>query len=193
MAEKLIVRGFSFDSQKAYEEAKKEEESIQYITSKIDLSTPENALKVYIKLLDKNNFHTIIGMTFLSELRNKILSTGIIKEMNLKEIETRDRFVYYDKKPGEESEPSETQKLFKEKENKTTALKDYYETKYNKAKVIILALAIVIIALFSIAIYNKTFDRSAGEIEIQNKYSAWAEELEQREADISARERALEQ
>lgn len=191
MAEKLIVRGFSFDTKKAYEEAKKEEESIRYISSKIDLSTPANALKVYIKLLDNNNFHTIIGMTFLSDLRNRILASGIIKDMNLKEIETKDRYVYYDKKGGEKDEPSETLKLFKQKEDKTNALKDYYEAKYQKAKVIIVALAVIIAGLFAIAIYNKTFNRSAAEIEIQDKYSAWAEELEQRETELEERERAL--
>lgn len=88
MWDSLTVNGFSFDSSEEYEEAKKESEAIGYICAKMDISDPKTALKVYYKLLERKNLHTIIGFTFLKELRDIIISSGLIEPKNLKPILT---------------------------------------------------------------------------------------------------------
>ena len=78
MWDNLTVNGFHFDSAAEYAEAKKEFEAIEYICSKMDVNNPETAFKVYYKLLERKNLHTIVGYSFLKELvTNNYTSYGI--------------------------------------------------------------------------------------------------------------------
>lgn len=67
----------------------------------------------------------------------------------------------------------------REKKYKTVA--DYYHSLCKRCYIIIAALALIIIALFSISYYNNNLSMDEKEIELQDKYSAWAEELEAKE------------
>ncbi len=86
MWDNLTIKGFHFNSAKEYADAKKESETIDYICSRMDISNPEIALKVYIKLLDKQTMNTILGICFLKQLRDTVLASNMIDEEELKTI-----------------------------------------------------------------------------------------------------------
>ena len=86
MWDNLTIKGFHFNSAKEYADAKKESETIDYICSRMDINNPEIALKVYIKLLDKQTMNTILGICFLKQLRDTVLASNMIDEEELKTI-----------------------------------------------------------------------------------------------------------
>lgn len=86
MWDNLTVNGFQFENANEYAEAKKEAEGIEYIVSKMDISDPEIALKVYYKLLDRKNLKTVVGYTFLKELRDFCVSSNIVSEDQIRSI-----------------------------------------------------------------------------------------------------------
>ena len=86
MWDNLTIKGFHFNSAKEYADAKKESETIDYICSRMDISNPEIALKVYIKLLDKQTLNTVLGICFLKQLRDTVIASGMIDEEELKTI-----------------------------------------------------------------------------------------------------------
>ena len=207
MWDNLTVNGFHFETAAEYADAKKEYEAIEYICSKMDISNPEVAFKIYYKLLERKNLHTIVGYSFLKELRDKIASSGIIKDEELRSInapkvsskpeptnnvgdETSLEIDNLAKKENIDDNPKDKDRE-RSKEKKLKAVADYYRLKTKKCHIIIAALAVVIIVIFAIGYYRGGLNFSDAEIIVQNKYSAWAEELAEKEATLEYRSREL--
>ena len=74
--ERFVVDEYSFGTKAEWEEAKREEESIQYIRAKTNLSDPQTVYKVYCGLVEKKTFTTPVGTAFLLELRAGLLRAG---------------------------------------------------------------------------------------------------------------------
>ncbi|MCQ2495344.1 MAG: hypothetical protein MJ131_01985 [Lachnospiraceae bacterium] len=220
----LTVNGFQFESSKDYAEAKKEAEALNYLASRMDISNPEVAIKVYYKLLDRQNLHTIIGYTFLKQLRDFCISSGLVKDSQIKAIvmpseNTKGKIAAYGDEISLEIDASiddthkdvdsgfddydsseaktladKEKKLKKEmqefanKEKKLNLVADHYRNKSRKLVCAVVALVLIIIALFSISIYRGTLPYADIESEIQDKYAGWAEELSIREAELEKQE-----
>ena len=86
MWDNLTVKGFHCNSAKEYADAKKESDTIDHICSKMDITNPEIALKVYIKLLERQTLSTVLGICFLKQLRDTVLASNLIDEEELKTI-----------------------------------------------------------------------------------------------------------
>ena len=86
MWEGLKVGGFLFDDSMEYARAKKESDIINYISERMDISDPQIALKVYYKLLDRQDMKTVVGLTFLKQLRDFCVDNGIVDESQIKVI-----------------------------------------------------------------------------------------------------------
>lgn len=222
MWENLNVNGFHFDSAAEYAEAKHEAEIIQYLRDKMDINDPQIAFKVYIKLLERQNLHTVIGISFLKELRDRIVESGIIEDSELKYIHApqcsfekagtletgdenaletdnaADEFSSDVNLPDNNNGNSDSLKLLnrdlqasKKNEKKMRSVADYYRFKTKQAYIIIGALVLMIIIFFGITVYRGDLNMDSKELEIQDKYAQWDEELKQREAELNAREQAL--
>jgi len=210
MWDNLNVDGFHFDNASDYSEAKKESEAIEYICSKMDVSDPEIAFKVYYKLLERQNLHTIIGYSFLKSLRDRILASNIIDERELKSINAPK----VDLRPLKEGQPGQTgdetsleidslssdsgpdatgvlPKRDKSREKKLKVVADYYRNKYKKSFLVIAALVVVILVLFGITYYRGNMNLDDAEVMVQDKYAAWAEELAEKEAQLDVKSREL--
>ena len=210
MWDNLTVNGFHFETAAEYADAKKEHEAIEYICSKMDISEPEVAFKVYYKLLERQNLHTIVGYSFLKELRDSIVRSGIIREEELKSINAPSVTVKStavnnvgdetsleidslanDNNPSEPAQRDPSKDRSKEKRLKAVA--DYYRLTARKCYIVIAALVVVIIAFFAISYYRGNLNFDDAEIAVQNKYSAWAEELAEKEAVLNIRARELDE
>ncbi|MBR4344812.1 MAG: hypothetical protein IKP88_19265 [Lachnospiraceae bacterium] len=82
----MKVAGFQFDDSMEYALAKKESDIINYIVERMNISDPQVALKVYYKLLDRNDFKTVVGLTFLKQLRDFCVQSGVVDENQIKFI-----------------------------------------------------------------------------------------------------------
>lgn len=220
----LSIDGFSFETSAEYAEAKHEYDTISYICSKMDINNPQVALKIYYKLLERQNLHTIVGLTFLKKLRDIAVESGAADPDELRTIhspqlsentsgvsETGDESALENDNEASEmsvdvpseieerqDEMDEVRKLnrdlgkLREKEKKLKTVSEYYRNKVKKQYIIIAALIIIIAGLFGLAIYNNNLTFADEEIVLQDKYSAWAEELKAKEAELNEREKLIE-
>ena len=83
MWEGLQVSGFQFDDSMEYALAKKEADIINYIIERMDISDPQVALKVYYKLLERQDFKTVVGFTFLKQLRDFCVQNGVVDNLQI--------------------------------------------------------------------------------------------------------------
>lgn len=84
--EEYSLEGFIFSNQADYDIALDEWNTISYIKKNSELTNEIVVYKLYCKLIEKNAFKTVIGLSFHKELRVNLLKTGRYKEEDLKPI-----------------------------------------------------------------------------------------------------------
>ncbi len=210
MWDDLVVDGFRFDSANAYAKAKREAEKIEYIRLKMDLSRPDTAAKVYYKLLEKQSFETIVGLSFLKQLRDYVIAEGVVREEDIKNItvsekqgekvenygdetalELSDEARSTAQAEGETSGRDPFEDNEKEKEKKLKTVIFYYRQKAKKTNIVIAGLVVIIIVMFIITLTSDRSPFADAEAAMQDKYAFWAEELGNWEAELNAREAGL--
>lgn len=175
--ENLIVDGFSFPSYKEAQVALKEKKNIETIRERLDMTDATSVYQIYEKLIAREMFQTIVGYSFLNELRHLLVTEFFYNESDLSVVELPKRLEY--------DKVSELNKgVLENKLMKLTTLK-------NRMAIVIVALLIMIVAMFVIAAVNPNVGYINTENKVLNKYSAWQEELEQREQAIKEREAEL--
>lgn len=175
----LVTVGYLFSTNKDYSDANEEQESINLLRSKADLSNPRTALKLYNKLIENRTFHTIVGFTFLKELQVTILNSGIVKAEDLDGIYVP---------PQIDNNEVDTLTLEKYK-----LLADTQKVRIRNSRIINLFLVITILFMIIIAIYTDKTMYTDFENKVIDRYSTWEDELNNREQDLIKREEALEQ
>ncbi|MBO4510698.1 MAG: hypothetical protein J5718_05075 [Lachnospiraceae bacterium] len=80
------MSGFQFDDSMEYALAKKEADIINYIIERMDMSDPQVALKVYYKLLERQDLKTVVGHTFLKQLRDFCVQNGVADDESIRLI-----------------------------------------------------------------------------------------------------------
>lgn len=86
MWEGLKIGGFQFDDSMDYALAKKESDIIEYVSERMNISDPQVALLVYYKLLDRQDMKTVVGLTFLKQLRDYCIQSGVVEDSQIKMI-----------------------------------------------------------------------------------------------------------
>ncbi len=172
------VAGYSFSNVHDYKDAKRDEETIEYIKSKTDLSDLNKTLKLYHKLVERKTLKTIVGYTFLKELQERIVKEGIVSRDNLPYIPIDKQIKAYSSALAHEQEQKHLSKI------------ENYKIKLRNSRIISLFLMVIIIAMILISIFS---DRSVFinyENKIIDKYALWEEELNAREKLIKEKEEA---
>lgn len=182
--ERFVVDGYSFETKAEWEEAKREEESIQYIRAKTNLSDMQTVYKVYCGLVEKKTFITPVGITFLMQMQKELLRSG----RNVDEVPKVPITLPRKRKKSAELFSKETQEKTQEKNR---VLIDYYKSKLRNTRIVMFFLIVVIGAMFLITMFGPNTPFVDAEIKLQNKYAAWEQELRQREDAVEKREREL--
>ena len=86
MWEGLTVGGFQFDDSMEYAQAKKEADIINYIVERMDVTDPQVALKVYYKLIERQDLKTVVGLAFLKQLRDYCIQNEVVDDETIKLI-----------------------------------------------------------------------------------------------------------
>ncbi|MBO4781272.1 MAG: hypothetical protein J5522_02655 [Lachnospiraceae bacterium] len=86
MWEGLKIGGFQFDDSMDYALAKKESDIIEYVSERMNISDPQVALLVYYKLLDRQDMNTVVGLTFLKQLRDYCIQSGVVDDSQIRMI-----------------------------------------------------------------------------------------------------------
>ncbi|MDF2485342.1 MAG: hypothetical protein K0R46_1510 [Herbinix sp.] len=178
------VAGYVFADAHHYKEAKREEETVEYIKANTDLNDLNKVLKLYHKLVERKTLKTVIGYTFLSELRNRILGAGIVTKENLPNILIEKS----DKEPRVYDNVLE-----KEQEQRHLTMIEDYKVKLRNSRIISIFLAIIIIIMIIIAVFSDRSMYSIYKNQVIDEYVGWQTELEAREKALEEREQALDE
>ncbi len=173
----LIVDGFRFPSYKEARLALKEKENINMIRQKLDFNNDRAVYQLYEKLIQRDMFKTIVGYSFLNELRHLLVTEFMYNEDDLTVI-VLPRQLEYDK-VNEMNRRVLDGKLTELARQKT------------RLQIVVFALAFMVVAMFVIAALNPNTGYINAENKVLNKYSAWQEDLEQREQVIKEKEAEL--
>lgn len=179
------VDGFLFEDEAMAEAARKEEEGIRFIKERTALDNPEIVLKLYTKLLQEELFVTPIGVRFLIELQNILLASTYIPREDIPPIPMPEYHA-----PVVEEPKAPVKKMVEQIDNKVGG-------EYKKPFFVALFFAIVfglsVIGMFVVA------EISGNNVNILNykealidEYAGWAEELDEKEAELNAWEKELE-
>lgn len=173
----LIVAGYKFPSYKEAQIAIKEVNNIELIKKKTDFTNGEDVYQLYVKLISKSFFKTMVGYEFLSYLRNLLINEFYYTEYDLPNIELS----YLS--PSDQIKTANVHEL-----NESI---DKLKQKNKKFLIVIIGLAVVILGMFIIAATNENVGYINTENKILNKYSGWEEELTQRENAVKIKEQEL--
>lgn len=176
---KFLVDQYLFETEEEYELALSEKKKIQYIDEHADYRAAENVAMLYKKMVDTCMFQTPVGYAYLERLREFLVRSGA-KTENLPSIPVKAKLSSEDKA-----------KLL----NENVKLQELAEKSKKRSRItltICVALVIVVIALFAIALTSKHPNIINYENALLNKYSAWEQDLTERENDIKEKELASE-
>lgn len=180
---------YEFSTKSEYLEAKKEQEAVELIRTKADLSEPHNALRFYNKMLTKKLFRTHIGYDFLKELRKTVVDSGLVDDENLYPL-----FVMAQKAEIVKKEPTKEEKDKKVIEEEAKRYKILYEdlkSRKNSSRVIIVFLIIIIAALTVITLLSDNTLITDYRAKVENDYVEWQEKLELKEQELNEKEAML--
>lgn len=176
------VAGYVFTDAHNYKEAKQEEETVEYIKANTDLNDLNKVLKLYHKLVERKTLKTVVGYSFLYELRNKILSAGIVTKENLPDIRIE----------RSEKEPRIFDNVLeKEQDQRHLALIEDYRVKLRNTRIISVFLAVIIVIMMLMAVFSDRSMYTLYENQFIDKYESWQKDLEVREKLVEERENAL--
>ncbi|MCM1159388.1 MAG: hypothetical protein NC300_11810 [Bacteroidales bacterium] len=173
----LVVDGFVFSSQTEARIALKEKENIEVLRQRMISADGSAVYELYHKLIERDMFKTVIGYSFLSELRQRLLMEFQYDEEELVSVKLPRQMEY-------NNISAMNQK------NMQLEVSRLEETK-RKMSIVIVALLVMVIAMFVIAAVNPNAGYINTERKVINKYSAWEEELTQREKEVKEKEQQL--
>lgn len=172
------VNGFVFGSLEDAELARQELNTAKYIEKKIEDKTPETVLAIYKAALDKKMFRTPVGYAYLHELQKRMSLGGINRE----EVDGIPLYQIFNNKRDGEKVP----RVIKVKKKK-----EPLEKKNAILTLVNIILIILVILMFVISMSGKTPTVLNYRHTIENEYSSWKQELDEREKEIKAKEREL--
>lgn len=173
----LTVDGFVFPSFKETQIALKEKKNIEIIRQRTPLTEAAAVYDLYTKLIERDMFKTMVGYSFLYELHTLLVSDFGYDENELPTVTLPKRMEY--DKVNELNQGVLEQKL-----QKLLLVK-------KRMTIVIMALVVMVIAMFIIAAVNPNVGYINTENKILNKYAAWQEELELREKAVKEKEEQL--
>jgi len=192
----INVDGFLFEDEATAQIARKEEEGIRFIKERTALNNPEVVLKLYKKLLEQELFVTPVGIRFLTELQNILLTSVYIAREEIPPIPVKAT----EPAKGEESAAPVEKVVQKPVEKVKKANKkadDKAGGNYKKPFYVALFLAIIfgvsVLGMFVInAISGNNINIINYREQLLNEYSGWEAELKTEEERLEKWEALLE-
>ncbi|MDE5782119.1 MAG: hypothetical protein K2I03_11710 [Lachnospiraceae bacterium] len=164
--EEYEVAGYIFENEKQADRARRELSGIEHINEQLKNKKPSEMIEIYNSVIDKKIFRTPIGYEYLKGVQRKLKSIPSVKKEDVKPITVISNTA---------------------NENKKTQNDDGFT---KKALIFInVVLVAVIIIMFIISASGKTkFNEKKYIEQIENRYSSWEKELNERESILNKKE-----
>ena len=176
--EMLEVDGYLF-TQKEAQLALQEKKRAEYLENHLDFSNPKQILNVYRRAIEERIFTTPVGTEYLRRLQQYLNSKQV-------EGEIPPITVY----AGSESKPQEAPEV-SSRVKKQNAKKRAARNALLLSVLLNLILAVMVIGMFVITLKSDNPNILNYERVLTDKYSAWEEELTQRERTVREKEHEL--
>lgn len=192
----INVDGFLFEDEATAQIARKEEEGIRFIKNRTALDNPEVVLKLYKKLLEQELFVTPVGIRFLTELQNILLTSVYISREEIPPIPVKAE----EKQEKETETPVEkvVQKPLEVAKQVNKKVDNKVGGNYRKPFLVSTFFAIVLgISVIGMFVINAISGNNVNIInyreQLLNEYSVWEAQLESKEEELEQWEESLEQ
>ena len=183
-----VVEGFAFSSEAEAEQAKKECEGIKYIKEKADMSKPDIILQIYNKMIREKMFVTAVGYAFLRDLQEYLRTNPQISDEDILPIGIVHPSIQESLREEKQKHQAKL-KAIKQKFVKNSMPDSEVMKKYKVSLVMNLILVISVVCMFVISATSGHPTILNYEKELINRYSAWEQELTQREAVLREAEK----
>ena len=174
---KNTVNGYVFGSDEDVALAEKELTAIKIIDAKAKDQNVASVLKIYQRALDKKVFRTPVGYAYLHELQKRLIALGVNKD----DIAGIPLFQIYS--PAKEEKAPREYIIPKKK--------DKYKRRNTILTLVNIILVILIIVMFAISFSGSSPNVINYRRALENEYSSWKQELDEREKAIKQKEREL--
>lgn len=178
-----IVDGFAFTSENEAEQAKKEREGIRYIKEKTNMNNPDMVLQIYNKMIREKMFVTSVGYAYLCDLQEYLRTNPYINDEDILPIEVVHPSLQEGLKEEKQKHQAQMQEV-KKKAARKPATESEVQNKYKLSLLVNLILAISVVCMFIISATSGHPTILNYEEELINRYSAWEQELTEREAAL---------
>lgn len=191
------VDGFLFEDEATAKLARKEEEGIRFIKERTALDNPEVVLRLYKKLLEQELFVTPVGVRFLTELQNILLTSVYIARDEIPPIPVKVVEGATAETPAKAEEkvtqkPAEVAKKVNKKTNEKGDEK--YKKPFYVALFFAIVFAISVLGMFAInAISGNNINIINYREQLLDEYSSWEAELKTEEERLEKWEALLEE
>lgn len=181
---KFMVGGYEFATKEEAQLAKDELNAIKYLSQKTNSKDPKQVYSLYNKIIERKLFSTHVGMNYLKNLQTFLYKSDEIPNDKIQPIPIN----------------AETQgeiNIRRERSEFKSELRDMsvkvakYKNNFTRVMIINVVLIIIIIAMFVILNTSSNPNIINYEVNIQNKYSQWQEQLQSQEESLNAREMLL--
>jgi hypothetical protein len=185
----LTVGGFAFNSPEDAELARQDLHRIEYLEQKINYRdhAADGLLAVYNKVLESKLFTTPLGWDYLHKMQIHMRKNGV-EAANIAPIP-----IYNNLAPHAVSEVAEGVAVSRIErrlaQEKAEAAK--IKISYRRLASICIVLAVLVVAMFIIALTGNRPNILNYERVLQNKYATWEQELTEREQAVRAKEQEL--
>lgn len=177
----LTVGGFQFYTKMDAEAARLEKQKIEYLDARIDYSSPESVKYIYEKALQERLFKTPVGLGYMKELQEFLLSHPQIDAGTVQEIPL---YMSYGGELREKDNPTRSRV-----EDKKRKKKD--QIRFGISLFVNILLVLAIGAMFVISLSSDQPNVLNYERAVLNKYASWEQELTEREQVIRDKEKEL--
>lgn len=175
--ERLIVDGYLYGNEDDVKLAKEEKKTAEYLETKINYDDIQTTLRIYNKAIKDKIFKTPAGFEFLKKMRNEMIKRGMPEE-NIGGIPLYKVF--------SKEEDNKPVRIFQVKENNDGTKEMLRFSLWAN-----IGLIIIVIGMFIITIMGENVNILNYRHKIENEYSVWQQELEEREAVIREKEAEL--
>ena len=197
----ITVSGFAFENPTVGEEALKEQEAIEYVNNQLNFNDKQSLLTLYNQMVRRRMFHTEVGYAYLKSIQDYLMKTDI----DPADIESIPVNIDYNIKAdeGSEADVKAGQNKAADKNKDSTGKSDTNTDikarqreiklknklkRYQRLTVTFITVAVVlaatVVAMFVIASTSDNPTILNYEEVLQNKYAAWEQDLEAREAAL---------
>lgn len=181
---KFMVGGYEFATKEDAQLAKDELNAIKYVSAKTNSKDPKQVYSLYNKIIERKLFSTQIGMNYLKSLQTFLYKSNEIPNDKIQPIpinaDTQDEI-------NIRRERSEFKSELRDLSIKVAK----YKNNFTRVMIVNVILVIIIIAMFVILNTSSNPNIVNYEVNLQNKYAQWQEQLQSQEQSLKARENEL--